>query len=99
MNNSPENQTKTDGCGSLPLATGSPPWVSVNAVLAILNDPRWSWYRNSPCKYVELRIDTRTMDCLISNRDGHRITLKDLSRQLDEYLLANAASEPHALKH
>lgn len=25
MNNSPENQTKTDGCGSLPLATGSAP--------------------------------------------------------------------------
>lgn len=25
MNNSPENETKTDGCGSLPLATGPAP--------------------------------------------------------------------------
>ena len=61
-------------------------WVPLSSVLEVLNDPRWSWHRNSPCKYVELRIDTRTMYCIIHNRDGNQITLKELSRQMDTFL-------------
>lgn len=62
------------------------PWVPLSEVLAILNDPRWTWVRNARCKYVDLRVDTRDMKCLIRDRDGLVITLHDLSRQMDEYL-------------
>lgn len=61
-------------------------WVPVADALAIINDPRWSWALNARCKYIELRIDTRDGHCLISDRDGKRITLKELSRQLDGHL-------------
>jgi len=62
-------------------------WVPVADALAVIQDPRWSWARNSPCKYVELRIDTRDMKCRIYDRDRREISLKDLSRQLDDHLL------------
>lgn len=61
-------------------------WVPVADALAIIQDPRWSWAQNASCKYVSLRIDTRDGKCLISDRDDNRITLKQLSRQLDAYL-------------
>lgn len=64
------------------------PWVPLSEVLAVLNDPRWSWHRNSPCKYVELRIDTRDMRCRIGDRDGNPITLRALSRQMNDFLIA-----------
>ena len=35
MNNSPETQTKTDGCGSLPLAPSSAVWESVTPERAV----------------------------------------------------------------
>ena len=42
MSNTPENETKTDGCGSLPLATGSAPmpFVDVPATIRTLRYPR-----------------------------------------------------------
>ncbi len=61
-------------------------WVPLRDVLLILNDPRWSWTRNASCKYVNLRIDTRDMACVVCDRDDHPITLKELARQLDTYL-------------
>jgi len=64
-------------------------WVPVASALAIIQDPRWSWVRNNPCKYVELRIDTRDMKCRIYDRDRREISLRDLSRQLDDYLSPN----------
>jgi hypothetical protein len=65
-------------------------WVPVADVLAIIRDRRWSWVRNNPCKYIELRIDTRNEHCLIFDRDRREVTLKDLSRQLDDYLSPNS---------
>ena len=59
------------------------PWVQVSEVIAIIQDPKWSWVRNAPCKYVEVRIDTRDMCCRIYDRDRREITLTDLARQLD----------------
>lgn len=67
-------------------------WVPVADVLTLLQDPRWSWLRNNPCKYVRLHLDTRDMRCLIADRDGRSITLHELSRQLDSYLVP--ATEP-----
>lgn len=65
-------------------------WSPVADVLAVINDPRWSWVRNTPCKYIELRIDTRNQACLIYDRDKRPMTLRELSRQLDDYLLVES---------
>lgn len=66
------------------------PWVPVADALAIIQDPRWQWALNARCKYVELRIDTRDGRCIIKDRDGQTITLKQLSRQLDDHLVPAA---------
>lgn len=75
--------------GARPVEAPSLPptrWVPVADVLAVIQDPRWSWVRNSPCKYLELRLDTRDQRCLIYNRDREAITLQDLRRQGDAQL-------------
>ena len=67
-------------------------WVPLDDVLAIIRDTRWSWVRNNPCKYIDLRVDTRDGRCLIYDRDSRAINLHDLSRQLDGHLSPNAKS-------
>jgi len=67
--------------------TKSNKWESVTDVLNIIKDPRWWWSRNSRCKYITLRIDTRDQHCLITNNEGDAITLKDLARQIENYHL------------
>jgi predicted dehydrogenase len=42
---------------------------------------RWSWVRNSKCKYVTLHIDTRSGAYRIDDRDDQRITLTELVSQ------------------
>jgi hypothetical protein len=61
-------------------------WIPVDDVLAVLNNPDWTWARNTCCKYIMLRIDTRDMMCQLQDRDRNVLTLKQLSRQLDSYL-------------
>lgn len=41
---------------------------------------RWSWARNTSCKYVELRIDMRDGGFVLTNREG-RISLPMLEWQ------------------
>ncbi len=59
-------------------------WIPLDDVLAVLNDPEWSWVRNMDCKYVEIRVDTRDNHCVIRARDGSAITLEDLQYQYSE---------------
>lgn len=48
-----------------------------------LKTGEWHWYKNSKCKYVELRIDMRTGHCIIRDREGNRINPEDLAYQID----------------
>ena len=41
----------------------------------------WVWIRNPRCKYIELRIDMRSGDFIIRNRDGEPITFEQLKWQ------------------
>lgn len=42
----------------------------------------WTWWKNSRCKYINLRIDTRDGGFVrIFDRDGHEITLDELKYQ------------------
>lgn len=34
-------------------------WYPLEDVLDIINNPEWSWNRNSACKYVNINVDTR----------------------------------------
>ena len=42
---------------------------------------KWVWRRNSQCKYVSLRFDTRGGDFIILDRDDNRITFEELKKQ------------------
>jgi hypothetical protein len=53
---------------------------------------RWSWTRNTACKYVSIRIDTRHGAHRLEDRDGNEISFADLRRQFgqsDQALLAD----------
>lgn len=41
----------------------------------------WSWCADSPCKYVEIRIDTRSGAYSIADRDGNAISFEQLAHQ------------------
>jgi hypothetical protein len=45
---------------------------------------KWTWLKNSRCKYIEIRIDTRDGGCIIRDRDGNRISPKQLMYQYSE---------------
>lgn len=59
------------------------PWLRLDEVLAVVRDPGWSWTRNSRCKYVSIRMDTRTHSnlCVIYDRHGLAITMEELKFQ------------------
>ncbi len=42
----------------------------------------WSWCQNTRCKYVTLRIDMRDGGFVLTDRDGKRISLKQLQWQV-----------------
>jgi len=47
----------------------------------LLNVRTWWWSRNSKCKYVSVRIDMRDGNCILSDRNGKRISVEDLKYQ------------------
>ena len=50
-------------------------------VLKMMREKKWSWINNSPCKYVNLRVDMRDGGCIIMNREGERISPQELEYQ------------------
>ena len=66
-------------------------WIPIAEVLAVFDREyrstsrnhkyKWDWIRNPSCKYIDLRIDTRDMCCVIFDRDGKLITLDELRQQ------------------
>ena len=46
---------------------------------------RWTWAMNTQCKYINVRIDTRTGHCTITDRDGNKITPKQLEWQYSKH--------------
>jgi hypothetical protein len=62
-------------------------WDHLRDFLAVAKraqDGEWHWYENSKCKYVGLRIDMRTLQCIIMDRDGKRIDPEQLRYQYSE---------------
>lgn len=45
------------------------------------HDGSWSWVFNTRCKYVTVRVDMRTGDCIFSDRAGAPVTLDDILKQ------------------
>jgi hypothetical protein len=58
-------------------------WIPIDEVLAVIRDRNWVWFRNNRCKYISVRIDTRSRFhmCVIFDRYGAPITLDDLKLQ------------------
>ncbi len=57
------------------------PLADILPTLKAVEEGLWKRYRNSRCKYVELRIDMRDLTCLIRDRDGKFINLHQLTVQ------------------
>jgi len=56
-------------------------WSPAQEVLDIVSNEDWCWGRNSKCKYIDLRIDTRDGHCVIQDRNGVVISLDDVKYQ------------------
>jgi len=52
--------------------------------LTSVSEKRWTWARNSRCKYVTIKIDTRSGAYRIEDRDGSPISFAELSHQYGE---------------
>lgn len=49
--------------------------------IADIQENNWSWAFNNRCKYIDIRIDMRDLKCLLKDRYGDVITIKELVRQ------------------
>lgn len=59
-------------------------WDHIKDVLVTLkamSKGEWGWSANSRCKYIEIRIDTRSGHCILYDRDRIRITPEQLAFQ------------------
>ncbi len=59
-------------------------WIPLTQVLEVIDAAKhgkWCWSGNSPCKYVEIRIDMRDRHCLLKDRDGKPISIEELRYQ------------------
>ncbi len=59
-------------------------WVSIDEVTKILSlakENKWFWFKNTRCKYLNLRVDMRDGHCIIKDRDGNKITIDQLNYQ------------------
>ena len=68
-------------------------WDSIDDFMGVMNEARagnWHWFKNTKCKYVELRVDMRDGGCIIKDREGKRIDPKDLAFQYGERETPNA---------
>jgi len=59
-------------------------WKSFKAVAAMLNAVALNWTKNSNFKYIGIRIDTRTMDCIVTDRDDNYVSVETLHKVLTE---------------
>jgi len=49
------------------------------------NPDGWQWFKNSECKYIELRIDMRDGGFILKNGEGERISLERLKYQGEKH--------------
>lgn len=52
-------------------------------VLQEMKSGKWNWYKNSRCKYVNLQVSMRDCACIIRDRNGNRISPKELAYQYE----------------
>lgn len=53
----------------------------VTEIVAKSLSGEWLWWMNSRCKYINVRIDMRSGDCLITDNHGQRIGPAELRHQ------------------
>lgn len=61
------------------LASAPKKWTEKGA--SIPGECYWTWVKNNQCKYINIRIDMRDGGFVLLNRDGQRISLKQLQWQ------------------
>jgi recombination DNA repair RAD52 pathway protein len=54
---------------------------AVKAIKDCVANGHWQWYRNNRCKYITLRVDMRTGNVFMTNRDGKEIDVQTLYEQ------------------
>jgi len=55
--------------------------IELYKIFKLVRKRRWSWTRNSQCKYLNIRIDMRDLSFLLEDRHGNEITIEQLNEQ------------------
>ena len=56
-------------------------FAAINRVSYLRDNWKWTWAKNMHCKYISVRIDMRDGGCILSDRNGNRISIEDLEYQ------------------
>jgi hypothetical protein len=55
---------------------------AITTIRGLLNAwPKWSWVKNTSCKYIQIKIDMRDGGYVLLDRDGNRISFDQLKWQ------------------
>lgn len=63
-----------------------PKWVDLNEVLEVLYHPDFYWGADNDfidLKYLELRIDTRDLHCIVKDRNGKIVDFDEVKETLN----------------
>jgi hypothetical protein len=80
-------------------------WNHIRELLPILkrvNNRTWLWIENPDCKYIDVRIDMRTLHCVILDNNGNRILPEQLAYQsndISNVLIPNRARQERRVKN
>jgi protein associated with RNAse G/E len=57
-------------------------WKSFKQVAEFLVERPLNWMKSSDLKYIDIRIDIRTMSCIVKNRDGNLLDWDDFKLKI-----------------
>lgn len=57
-------------------------WKNFKQVTDFINERPLNWMKHSDLKYIEIRLDTRDMGCIVKDRDGNLIDWDDFKMKI-----------------
>jgi hypothetical protein len=91
------SEASDKGVGCRDLLGGGPQWEQLLEVVKLLHHPNFYWGAMgglTNCKYLDLRIDTRDLKCLVRDRDGKPVKLARIREGLEKPTMVEMNSNP-----
>lgn len=70
-------------------------WRSFADVAKLLNEKELDWTKCPQLKYIEIRVDTRTMDCVVLDRENNLVPFDVFVKNIQKMQLESSLSMKH----